>query len=81
MIELLETLSRLLYAAVFVFHAAAWHWSTGRSQARGPTFFGARANASFAESEVGRAILRTFRWRLWSSAIALAIAAGRFTGG
>ncbi len=75
MIQYLETLNRVLFAALFLLHAAVWQWSTGRSQTRGSTFFGARVEAGFAESHAGRAILRTFRGRLWSSAFVLAAVA------
>jgi uncharacterized membrane protein len=75
MIEYLETLNRVLFAALFLLHAATWHWSTGRLQTRGSTFFGARVEAGFAASDTGRAIMRTFHWRLWSSALVLAAAA------
>jgi uncharacterized membrane protein len=72
MIQHLETLNRVLFAALFLLHAATWHWGTGRSQTRGSTFFGARVEAGFAESDAGRAIMRTFHGRLWSSAFVLA---------
>lgn len=75
MIQYLETLNRVLFAALFLLNAAVWHWSTGRSQTRGSTFFAARVEAGFAESAAGRAILRTFRGRLWWSAFVLAAVA------
>lgn len=75
MIQYLETLNRVLFPSLFLLHAAVWHWSTGRSLTRGVTFFGARVEAGFPGSDAGRAILRTFRWRLWSSACALAAVA------
>jgi hypothetical protein len=72
MIQYLEPLNRVLFAALFLLQAAVWHWSTGRSQSRGSTFFGARVEAGFAESDAGLTIMRTFHWRLLSGAFVLA---------
>jgi uncharacterized membrane protein len=75
MIPYLEILNRVLFAGLFLAQAAVWHGITGRSQTRGSTFFGVRVEAGFAESEAGRAILRTFHRRLWSGAFVLAAVA------
>lgn len=75
MIQSMETMNRALFVALPLLYAAVWHWSAGRSQRRGSTFFGARVAAGFADSDTGRAIARAFHWRLWSSAFALAAAA------
>jgi hypothetical protein len=75
MIQSLEIMNRVLFAALFLLQAAAWQWNTSRSLTRGSTFFAARVEAGFADSVAGRTIMRTFRRRLWSSAFALAFVA------
>ncbi|MEO6078870.1 MAG: hypothetical protein ABIQ86_03720 [Steroidobacteraceae bacterium] len=72
MIQYQEAIGRVLFAALILLPAAVWHWSAGRSQRRGSTFFGARVEPGFAESDAGRAISRTFHLRLWLIAIAMA---------
>jgi len=74
MIESLTTMDRALSFAVVLMPAATWHWVTARALSRGQTLFGARVPPGFVESVAGRAIVREFRWRVWSWSLVYAIA-------
>jgi uncharacterized membrane protein len=76
MIQFLTTVNRVLFVLVpSLLQAIIWHGTTVREQSRGQTFFGARVQPGFVDSNTGQAILKQFRWRLWiGSLVAVASA-------
>jgi uncharacterized membrane protein len=70
MIEFLTIVNRGLSVIASVLPAVIWHWMTARGHSRRQTFFGARIKSEFIESDTGQAILKEFRWRLWSWSVA-----------
>jgi len=65
-----EVLPYASAALLPVIGAAIWNWVPARKQTRGSTFFGATVTAGFGESSAGVTILRQFRRRLWTWALA-----------
>jgi hypothetical protein len=61
----------LLLGFNIVLVPAMLHWISGSRQRRGGTFFNVRVEPGFADSDAGQAILRRFRWRIWSWAALL----------
>jgi uncharacterized membrane protein len=74
MIEFLTVLNRGLSIVAVLGPAVILHWATSRGLSRANTFFAVRVQPGFSESNTGQAILRGFRRRLWSLALAIAIA-------
>jgi hypothetical protein len=66
MIRYLEIALRLINAAALFSQPLMLHFFRGRWQARGGTFFSVRVDPSFPLSDAGRAIMRTFRKRVWT---------------
>ena len=74
LLKVLNAVNRGLAFLSPLVSAGVWNWNTARGQSRKNTFFGVRVEPGFGESEPGLAIQREFQWRLWSWALAAAIA-------
>lgn len=74
MMETWKIVDRGLSFLVAFLPAAVWHWQTARGLSRGQTLFAARVEPGFAETGAGQAILKQFRWHLWSWSLAGAAA-------
>lgn len=65
MISVVPAVIRITSVLVIFAPGAAWYWFSGRWPARGDTFFSVRVPPGFAGSPAGRAIVKTFRRRVW----------------
>lgn len=61
---------RAVSIPIVLAQSAAWHWFSGRPSRRN-LFFSVHVQPGFVDSDAGRAILRSFRLRVWLWAVAV----------